>query len=278
MILYDSHCHLDFAEFDVDRDAVWARARSAGVRHAFVPGYAPEQWSRLADLRSHVEGISAGVGLHPFALREAAPPENLERSLKAAAEQLGAVAIGECGLHKPSSSMSVPMQTQEAVLRAHLGAAMELGLPLVLHVVQAHGPALALLRCALHGTKHQSRDAPRGVVHAYSGSLEVAAEYQRLGFLLAFGGALTHPHHKRARAVAKALPLEALLLESDAPSAPAASSPSRNEPMVVASVAQALADLRGIKAEDVARVTTANALILFGPGSTHEGEAISECP
>ncbi len=271
--LYDSHCHLDFDAFEGDRDEVWARALEAGVTRAFVPGYDVAQWRRLPDLRSRYLGLSVGVGLHPFALQTnseaTSPAPDLEQLLADAVERVGAVAIGECGLHGPHKET---FAFQEQVLRVHLRLAHDLGLPLVLHAVHAHARMLELLREVFASSKlstsaaaSRARGAPfRGVVHAYSGSLELAGEYLKLGFSVAFGGAITRPGHRRARAAAATLPLEALLLESDAPSAPLQGGPQRNEPASVRVVATALAALRGISEEEVARVTSDNAEALFG--------------
>jgi TatD DNase family protein len=267
--LFDSHCHLDFAEFDADRSDVLWRAREAGVSELLMPGYEPAQWLRAGGvalaatergLRVHV-----AVGVHPYALaaeaREWADrPAGLAATLSEAATMQGVVAIGECGLDAPLADRAgeaCSLARQTAVLREHLTAARECGLPLVLHVVKAHGPALELLR-AVPGPPH-----PRGVIHAFSGSPELVREYVDLGFMLGFGGALTRPTHEKARAAAVATPDEWLLVETDAPSGRLADGPSRNEPAALAQVVETLAQLRGQTVEHVAARTHANATRLF---------------
>lgn len=270
MTLFDSHCHLDFAEFDQDRAAVLQRAREAGLSELLVPGYEPEQWLRAGGvalaatergLRVHV-----AVGVHPFALAAEASawaerPVGLAAALSEAATMHGVVAIGECGLDAPLADRvgdACSLARQSAVLREHLLAAHECELPLVLHVVKAHGQALALLRA--NPVPHRPL---RGVIHAFSGSPELVREYTDLGFMLGFGGALTRPTHEKARAAAAVVPDDFLLVETDAPSGRFEGGPQRNEPAALAQVVEMLAQLRGQTAQHVAAVTSANARRLF---------------
>lgn len=288
MRLFDSHCHLDFPDFDVDRGEVVARAHAAGVEDVLVPGYVLRDpaAARALATQAAARGVRVhhAVGLHPFALAEAgnhdwALPEGaLAARLIAAAAQQRAVAIGECGLdvplarRAPSETAPFSMPQQVAVLREHLAAAEAAHLPLILHVVRAHEPTLALLREGQPGSQTQrrvlgARDArPRGVVHAYSGSAELVREYERLGFSLAFGGALTHERHARAREAARAVSDERLLVESDAPSGRLSDGPARNEPSSVREVVLTLAALREQAPEHVAEITHRNACALFGVG------------
>ncbi len=273
MRLFDSHCHLDFAEFDADRVDVVRRARAAGVREVLVPGYEPDQWLRAGAvaLAASERGLSVhtAVGIHPYALAEGATawveraPGVLAATLAEAATQDGVVAIGECGLDAPLADRlgeACGLARQSAVLREHLHAAAACQLPLVLHVVKAHGLALELLREAAWDSAPLR---PRGVIHAFSGSPELMREYGDLGFMLAFGGALTRPNHEKARAAARATPDEWLLVETDAPSGQLAGGPARNEPAALVQVVETLAQLRGQTVGHVAELTVANARRLF---------------
>lgn len=270
MTLFDSHCHLDFAEFDADRGDVLERARATGVSEMLVPGYEPEQWLRAGAvaLAATERGLTVytAVGIHPYALAESASswvdrqPGVLAATLAEAATQHGVVAIGECGLDAPLADRvgeACSLAGQSAVLREHLRAASACQLPLVIHVVKAHGPALELLRGEPAGV------APRGVIHAFSGSPELVREYVDQGFMLGFGGALSRPTHEKARAAARATPDEWLLVETDAPSGRLEGGPERNEPAALARVVETLAELRGQSVEHVATITQANARRLF---------------
>lgn len=270
MTLFDSHCHLDFAEFDADRADLLQRARAAGVSEILVPGYEPEQWLRAGAiaLAATERGLTVytAVGIHPYALVGGArawvgrSPGALAAALAEETTQLGVVAIGECGLDGPladRAGAACSLAHQSAVLREHLRAASTCQLPLVLHVVKAHGLALELLRGEPVGVE------PRGVIHAFSGSPELVREYVDLGFMLGFGGALTRPTHEKARVAARATPDEWLLVETDAPSGRLEGGPERNEPAALARVVETLAELRGQSVEHVATITQANARRLF---------------
>jgi TatD DNase family protein len=228
---------------------------------------------------AHGLRVHLAVGVHPYALAQEAaashastprptraPEGKLASRLVTAARRHGAVAIGECGVDALLARRAGPgadLGRQLDLLREHVMAADAATLPLVLHVVRAHQPVLALLRAA-RGVRAPSRGGPaRGVVHAFSGSVEVAQEYVREGFMLAFGGALTHPTHGRARAAASALDDAHLLVESDAPSGRLAGGPARNEPAAVRDVVATLAQLRGQTPERVAEFTWANAQALY---------------
>lgn len=270
MTLFDSHCHLDFPEFEADRADVLQRARAAGVSEILVPGYEPEQWLRAGGvaLAASERGLTVytAVGIHPYALADVArgwidrAKGVLTATLAEAATMQGVVAIGECGLDAPLADRvgeACSLARQSAVLQEHLRAASACQLPLVIHVVKAHGTALELLRGEPAGFE------PRGVIHAFSGSPELVREYVDQGFMLGFGGALTRPNHEKARAAARATPDEWLLVETDAPSGRLEGGPERNEPAALAQVVETLAELRGQTVEHVAACTQANARRLF---------------
>lgn len=263
---FDSHCHLDLPGFDASTSEVWTTARAEGVTHAFVPGVDPSQWSGLDAVRS-LDGITTGVGLHPFALeRWSDLPEPLfTQNVTGALEKLRAearsskhVAIGECGWDKPltrrCARLDLDMQTQVVV--AHLRAAQETRLPVVLHVVQAHGLALQTLERHL---------VPAGgVVHSYSGSPELVIRYQRLGFRLGFGPPLLR--YPKVVAALQATAPDFLLLETDAPLAAHWGKWCANSPGAVAAVGRAVSEILSIPLIDLAALTSRNAFELFRTG------------
>jgi TatD DNase family protein len=265
-MLFDSHCHLDAEEYDDDRDGVIERARAAGVFGIMVPGYEPREWPRLKPLCARVPGSICAVGLHPLYLHELTPDERTQAlaALPTWLQDVGAHAVGECGLDALVARRGgADLDTQARIVGAHLAMARELSLPIILHCVKAHGRMLELL--AAHGP------LPRGgVMHAYGGPPELVARYRKLNLSFSFGGIITYENAKRPRSGLCAVPLDALLLETDGPSqVPHESGRARSEPADVARIAHAAARLRGEDAGTLARATTDNALALFDCDPTH---------
>lgn len=260
--IFDSHCHLDHPALAPDLDAVIARAESAGIDGVLVPAIAPAGWDGLATLRARWSAVRIAVGVHPHALG-ALDPRALEdalASLSSRAKTLGAVAIGECGFDRgvaPGAEATLDEQAQ--VVDAHVEVARALSLPLVLHVVGAHG--LALERLERHGALPAG-----GVVHAFSGAVELVPRWLALGFSISLGPALMRPGARRSLEVARAVPRERLLLETDAPDGHLPGS-ERGEPADAAVVARIVAQLRGVPEQVVRRATRENALRIFTSGS-----------
>ena len=252
--MIDSHCHLDLAAFDGDRDAVVARAAAAGVVGMVVPGVRPRTWDALRELgRRHAAvGLRVALGIHPQVVPELSAVElagDLAARLAEAAE--GACAIGECGLDGATGGHDA----QEAIFRAHVRAARATGKPLIIHVLRAHDAAPRILREAGPVT---------GVLHSYSGGAELVPVYADLGLAFSFAGPVTYPNARRPVAAARAVPDALLLAETDAPDqAPAAHRGQRSEPAFVADVIAGLAAARGATVEAIAALTTANARRLF---------------
>lgn len=258
-MLFDSHCHLDAEEYDPDRPEVLARAYAAGVCDVLVPSCTWAHWPQIGALCATSRALHCAIGLHPWYLEprgsdaEAAALERLSQ----AARELGAVAIGECGLDGPRAKVQGPdLARQEAVLEAHLDAAFQLELPLVLHCVGAHGRMVELL-------ERRGRLPRGGVLHSYSGSAELLARYAKLGLYFGFAGMITREQAKRPRRALQAVPLDRLLLESDGPDQPAAGQ-TRSEPAHLRAVLSAASQLRSESLERLAQATTENAHRLFG--------------
>lgn len=249
--LVDSHCHLDAVEFDPDREAVIERARAAGVGRIVVPAVSARGWDSLQALCGRHAGLQPAYGLHPMYLAEHRA-EHLD-ALRARLNAAPAIAVGECGLDHYVDGLD--RAAQLFLFEAQLRIAREFDLPVILHARRAVDAVLASLR-RIGGL--------RGVVHSFSGSIEQANQLHRLGFLIGIGGPLTYARARRLRRVAACVPLEQLLLESDAPDQPPASrAGARNEPASLVEVFSTLVTLRRELPDAVALATTRNADALF---------------
>jgi TatD DNase family protein len=235
----DTHCHLDAAEFDTDRAAVVARARAAGVSMAVLPAVHVDWFDKAAAV-AQAHGFAYALGLHPLWL-DTAEDEHIERlraGARAALADPRFVAIGEIGL-----DFFVPdpdVARQERFYVEQLKVARELGLPVIVHVRRS---ADALL-------KHLRRiEVPGGIVHAFNGSEQQARQFIARGFKLGFGGAMTYNGSQRIRRLAATLPIEAIVLETDAPDIPPQwlrgdGHAGRNEPGELPRIAETLLALR----------------------------------
>ena len=257
MQLIDTHTHLDFPDFDADRDAVLERCRALGVEKLVVLGVYQANWQRLWDLVQKEDGLHAAFGLHPIYLQQHRPEHLTE--LRGWLERLAGhpklCALGEFGLDWFVEGLD--RERQQALFEAQLALAAEFALPALLHVRRAHAATIATLK--------RYRLPRGGIVHAFAGSAEEAREYLKLGFRLGLGGAATWPQANRLRKVVAQLPLEAIVLETDAPDmAPSMHAGRRNSPEYLAEICAVLAGLRGIAAEELATASSRNARELFG--------------
>jgi TatD DNase family protein len=249
----DTHCHLDVAAFDDDRQAVLARAADAGVSGVLVPAIRPSTWPVLVALAQSSPLVRLALGVHPQIVPELASGE-LPADLAAAIADSGAVAVGECGLDGGTGEHEL----QEQVFRAHIRAARALGLPLVVHVLRAHDAAPRILR-------EEGAAEVGGVMHSYSGGVHLVPVYRDLGMYFSFAGPVTYSNAKKPVAAARAVPDALLLAETDAPDqAPAPYRRGRSEPAYVKAVIEGLATAREVAFERIAELTTANACRLFG--------------
>jgi len=245
MELIDSHCHLDVAAFDNDRQAVLARARDTGVVAIVVPGIQASGWQALVELCHGETCLYPALGMHPVFLEQHQPADlQLLESLLATQP---VVAIGEIGLDFYVDGSDHARQQQ--LFESQLAIAAAAGLPVILHVRKAHDQVLTTLRrIRVRG----------GICHAFNGSLQQASQYIDLGFRLGFGGMLTFERSTRLRKLARALPLDAMVLETDAPDMTVSQyQGERNSPEYLPYCLAALAAVRNEIPEEVARVTTA---------------------
>ena len=253
---FDTHAHLDDEQYDADREALIERMQREGIRPCMTVG-ANMHMNRIAvELAQRYAGyLYAAVGLHPNDADEL--NDDTMAQLKAWMGLPCVKAWGEIGLDYHYED-SPSRQVQQAVFAAQLDAARQVDKPVILHIREAHGDALALLR-ARRGS------LPRGVVHCYSGSWESAQEYLDLGFHISFTGSVTFKNAVKLAAVSDRIPLERLMIETDCPyMAPVPLRGRRNDPCNVKLIAQFLADRRGMDVEELARITRENGLKLFG--------------
>ena len=268
----DTHCHLDAAEFAPDLAAVRARAAARQVGHCVLPAVAVGNFAAVRQL-AHDFGDSYALGIHPLCVPQAqdADLQALDAELARRSADPRLVAVGEIGLDYfvPELCQSAMRERQEYFYRAQLKLALKHGLPVMLHVRRSADKLLRHLR------ELAPEGGWRGTAHAFNGSAQQAGEFIKLGLKLGFGGTVTYEASRQIRRLAATLPLESLVMETDAPDiAPhwlyataaqrAAGQPQgRNEPGELPRIAAVLAQLRGIPLDALAVATTENALQAF---------------
>lgn len=255
MPIFDSHCHLDVSAFDDDRMAVLQRAKSVGVSKLLVPAIEYESWDSLISFcRSHT-GLYPALGLHPVFISKHAQAHI--DALGEAVEQHQPTAIGEIGLDFYADKNN--KRQQISLFEQQLEVAQQYRLPVILHVRKAHDQILKLLK------KYQPVG---GICHAFNGSLQQAEQYIALNFKLGFGGMLTYERSSKLRKLAQTLPLEAMVLETDAPDMPgAAHQYQRNSPEYLPEVLSTLAKLRKQSEDEIRDQTYRNTLEVLGIAS-----------
>jgi len=248
----DSHCHLDAPEFDADRDAVITRARTAGVLRQLLPAIDVASGEAIRHLSSADPSLRPAFGLHPMYLdrHDDAAIDKLKRQVRATRP----VAIGECGLDYFVPELDPARQ--RVVFEAQARLAADEGLPLVLHARRAVDDLIAVLR----------RFRPvGGVVHSFSGSVQQAEQLYGLGFALGIGGPVTYERAQRLRGIVATMPIEFLLLETDAPDQPSVCRRGqRHEPADLAAIVDVVCRLRTVTPELLSMQTERNFDRLFG--------------
>lgn len=250
--MIDTHCHLDAAEFDADRASVYAGALASGVSKIIVPGVEVAAFGKQKTVIDACPACIPAWGIHPLYV-DRAQPDDLDQ-LRRWLTRERPVAIGEIGLDFYVDGIDVELQTRLFV--AQLKLAREFDLPVILHVRRAVDAVLReLRRVRVRG----------GIAHAFNGSAQQAAELIKLGFKLGYGGAATYQGSRRIRALAAALPMDALVLETDAPDmAPAWLTGRRNSPAELPRIAAEIASLRGMSTAALCGCANENAQSVLG--------------
>lgn len=259
---FDSHCHFDFPEFDRDRESVWRACQDSGIKGMMIPGVIPEQWQRAEHLCKVNQGLFYSVGIHPHWLAVAGLSaednnsrlDEIRQHVVKYFQSPYCRAVGETGLDE---LIETPRALLESLLIWHLLLAAEINKPVILHSVRAHHYLLPILK--------EYRPVSGGVIHAFSGSYETAKQYWDLGFYLGIGGTITYERAAKTRSAVQKMPLEALLLETDAPDMPLQGfQGQRNSPEKIIEVGNCLANLRAQPLAQIAQQTSENAQRLFG--------------
>jgi len=258
MKLFDTHCHLCDERFLEDRAQVIERMRQAGVERALLVADATADPGPCFELARKHDFIWAAVGVHPQDASKSSP--ELEEKIGQWMGLDRVVALGEIGLDYYYENS--PREVQREVFERQLEMAYQLGKPVILHIRDAHGDATDIL-----SARARSGRLPAGVMHCYTGSWESAKAYLNMGLYLSFTGAVTFKNAPKLTEVAKNMPLDRLMVETDCPyMAPVPMRGKRNEPAFVAYTAQKIAEIRGMDADELALAAYENGSRLFGIG------------
>ncbi len=263
-MLVDSHCHLDFPEFEDDFDAVLARAAEAGVSHMLTICTRVTTFDAILATAERAANLWCSVGIHPH--NAASEPEVSAEHLVRMAENPKVVAFGETGLdfHYEHS----PRNLQETYFRAHIEASRQAGLPLVVHTRDADADTMRILE------DEYGKGPFGGVIHCFSAGRELAERTLAIGFYISFSGIVTFNKAEEIRAVAADVPIERILVETDAPYlAPVPKRGKRNEPAYTAFTAARVAEVKGVSPEALAERTTENFFRLFAKAEPEAGAA-----
>lgn len=248
--MIDSHCHIDFNEFDVDRDAVLKRAQAVGITKILVPGVERRRWQQQIQLCSPSPMLHFSLGIHPYFLESFEPNDLLILEQLAAASDC--IAIGECGIDATVDDIDFQIR----LLVRQVEIANRLALPVIIHHRRSHHHIFAAFKTV----------PPKfgGVIHAFSGSLQDAKKYIKLGFKLGIGGTITYARAQKTIDVLRQISLHDILLETDSPDMPLQGHQGkRNEPRFVVDVAKAIANIKQVRLDNVTAITSQSAVTLF---------------
>jgi len=249
--LIDTHAHLDFEDYQENLDNILAESRTAGVEKIIIPGVTLKDLNKIIELIDKYENLFGAVALHPSEAKDW--NSDSYNNLKEYASHPKIVAIGETGLDYYWDKTFV--DTQKFVFREHIRLAKELDIPVIIHDRDAHADILDILK---------EEQVNKGVMHCFSGSAEFAAECIKIGLYIALGGPVTFKNAKKPKEVAKAVPLQKLVLETDSPFlAPHPFRGKQNDPSKIRLIAEEIALIKEITFEEAANITSQNAEALF---------------
>lgn len=254
-MLFDTHCHLDQEEFDATRSEVVERARAVGVEKMVAIGTTTVASQKCVSLAAEFEGVYAAIGIQPNYVAEAGPDD--WQTIVELADAPGVVAIGETGLDRHWDF--TPFDLQQDYFDRHIRLSQDRDLPFVVHMRDCDADIMVMLRAA------SERGPLRGIMHSFTGDAAMAAECVQLGMHISFAGMVTYKNAQNLRDCAATIPLDRLLIETDAPYL--SPEPKRgqrpNEPALVRFTAECLAKVRGMSFKELAEATTVNAHALF---------------
>jgi TatD DNase family protein len=254
MLLFDSHCHLEDAKFDSDRQEVIKRMQDAGIKYCTCAGSDIASSEAIQALSHKYPFVFSACGVHPHEA-ESAESSYIER-LKELASYEKCVAVGEIGLDFYYDNS--PREIQKKVFEEQLELAYALNKPVILHVRDAHGAAIEILN-------NRRQRLSGGIMHCYSGSVESAKTYLDMGFYISFAGSVTFKNAKKLQEAAKYIPQDRLLIETDSPYlTPVPKRGQRNEPANVRYICEFLAGIRETAPESIAELTFNNACRVYG--------------
>ena len=253
MKIIDTHCHLDFKAFEADRDQVIQKAHEAGIERFIVPGVTATQWPELLNFANQHNSIECALGLHPYFIDQH-QDEDLAL-LQDMLKEENAIAVGEIGLDYFDKTLN--RQKQLYFFEAQVKVASDFSLPIIVHARKSHDDVIRLLQ--------NTGFNQGGIIHAFNGSLQQAEKLIDLGFKLGFGGMLTYEKSAKLRNLAKQLPIDAIVLETDAPDMTGASHQGeRNSPEYLPEVLRAVAEIRQQPEEYLAEKIYDNSLLILG--------------
>jgi TatD DNase family protein len=253
-MLIDSHCHLDFPDFAPERDAVVARAQAAGLARMITISTRVDAFAKIRAIADAYEPVYCTVGTHPLEAHQ--DPEVSVAQLVELASHPKCVGLGEAGLDYHYDT--APRDVAHRVFRTHIAAARETGLPLVIHSRDADDDMAMILE------DEMGKGAFKALLHCFTSSAKLAEAGVALGLSISFSGVLTFKKSEELRAIAATVPLDRLLVETDAPFlAPQPFRGKRNEPAFVVETAKVLASVKGVSEAEIAAATTANVFKLF---------------
>lgn len=249
--LYDTHAHLDDAQFDLDRSEVIEKIKKSGVGLVNNIGASMESSRKSIELSEKYDFFRAAVGVHPSETFSMTEKDIDELKIMASHEKV--VAIGEIGLDYHYDDTDP--ETQRKWFRAQLDLAKELDMPVIIHDRESKGECIKILK---------EKDIHRGVFHCFSGSSETAKEVLDMGFYISFTGVLTFKNARRAIDALKVIPLDRIFIETDCPyMAPEPHRGTRNDSSLICHIAEKVAEIKGISFDEVVRITTENAIRFF---------------